>query len=389
MNTQNHSYFFSQPHQPFFLLGVLNAFVMMLLFTLSYQGVVSLQIGSLTLHSYSLIFLTFHNFFTGFLFTTFPRFNQTQPISRRFYTALFFAHALASTLFIAGAFTSSLGVGVAMVVMFIAQIVSTKKLASIYYTGRTMEKKDPFWILIANYCGVFAHGVFVLTLFYPLMLPFAISVAFFLYIIFLAFSVAQRMVPLFSRAFVTKPPHFLPTTFALMVALTLFQTFNAPLLQALTSLALGSYLAYEIYRWRFRPFHSPAILSVLHLGVFYLPFGFIALGVTELLGIYLQTSFYFLGLHILAIGFLTTLMIGFGTRVILGHSGQTPHANTLTIALFFLVQLVVLLRVLVSFDVAFGWGEGVIFVLTSIAWLCLFGVWGMQHATTLTFQRKN
>ncbi|MCX6073897.1 MAG: NnrS family protein [Campylobacterales bacterium] len=35
----------------------------------------------------------------------------------------------------------------------------------------------------------------------------------------------------------------------------------------------------------------------------------------------------FLGTHLLVLGFLTTILIGFGTRVTLGHSGQPPHAN--------------------------------------------------------------
>jgi len=67
------NYFLSQPHQPFFLLGIINAVVMMLIFALGYKGIFSLHGDSLTFHSYSLIFLVFTNFFTGFIFTTFPR----------------------------------------------------------------------------------------------------------------------------------------------------------------------------------------------------------------------------------------------------------------------------------------------------------------------------
>lgn len=90
------NYFLSQPHQPFFLLGIINAIVMMLLFALNYKGLLSLHVDSLTFHSYSLIFLVFTNFFTGFLFTTFPHFNQTQVIEKKYYVNIFYANILAS-----------------------------------------------------------------------------------------------------------------------------------------------------------------------------------------------------------------------------------------------------------------------------------------------------
>jgi len=32
------NYFLSQPHQPFFILGIANAFIMMLIFALSYKA---------------------------------------------------------------------------------------------------------------------------------------------------------------------------------------------------------------------------------------------------------------------------------------------------------------------------------------------------------------
>lgn len=80
------SYFLSQPHQPFFILGSLNAIVMMVLFALSYKGVLTLTTESVNFHAYSLIFLVFTNMFTGFLFTTFPRFCQSEVISKQYYS---------------------------------------------------------------------------------------------------------------------------------------------------------------------------------------------------------------------------------------------------------------------------------------------------------------
>ena len=82
---QKQNYFLSQPHQPFFILGITNAIIMMLIFALSYKGVLTLNITSLNFHVYTLIFSVFTNVFTGFLFTTFPRFCQSEVITKDYY----------------------------------------------------------------------------------------------------------------------------------------------------------------------------------------------------------------------------------------------------------------------------------------------------------------
>jgi len=59
MNTDTKkNYFLSQPHQPFFLLGIINAIFMMLIFALSYKGILSLTIDVKTFHVFSLVFFS-------------------------------------------------------------------------------------------------------------------------------------------------------------------------------------------------------------------------------------------------------------------------------------------------------------------------------------------
>jgi len=112
----------------------------------------------------------------------------------------------------------------------------------------------------------------------------------------------------------------------------------------------------EFKRWQLQPLKSPAILWVLHLSLLWLPLGFFLFGCIAFVEFASGLDFYFLGYHFLLIGFLTTVLIGFGTRVILGHSGSIPHADTTSTALFILVQLIVVMRMLYSFAIAFGWG---------------------------------
>ncbi|MCW8838577.1 MAG: NnrS family protein, partial [Thiovulaceae bacterium] len=79
------NYFLSQVHQPFFTLGVSSAIIMMLVFALGYKGVLTLSVDALFFHVYSLIFIVFINVFTGFLFTTYPKYTGMPNVEDSFY----------------------------------------------------------------------------------------------------------------------------------------------------------------------------------------------------------------------------------------------------------------------------------------------------------------
>jgi len=91
---------------------------------------------------------------------------------------------------------------------------------------------------------------------------------------------------------------------------------------------------------------------------------------------------------LLALGFLTTVLIGFGTRVVLGHSGNVPTADGITKAIFYLTQIVVISRMLVSLDVAFGWEAGFLFDISFLLWCVLFIWWGGRFFKLLVFGKS-
>jgi len=386
--TTKEGYFFSQPHQPFFILAITNAVVMMLIFALSYKGIFTLTIDNLTFHTYSLIFFLFSNAFSGFLFTTFPRFNQTKVIERQFYTTIFFANALGATLFIAGAFTSTIGIVLGMLITLISQLFTVKKLYEIYTTGMAADKSDSFWILSAFGFGLLGNALFILSLFYPSLQSVAINISFYMFIIFLAFSVGQRMIPFFSHSFAQKDPRFVKVVFGLFLLTSIFSSSGFRVGEIIVDLLLAGYMFYEFRRWELHPLQSPPILWVLHLALFWLPTAFFISALSLSAEIFLETSFYFLNIHLLAIGFLTTVLIGFGTRVILGHSGQPPHGDSIATKIFYFIQLVVVLRALFSINVAFGWGLNFLFDISFTAWLVLFLFWGGRYFKTLVYGTK-
>lgn len=122
------NYFFSQPHQPFFVLAFTNAIITMLLFMLSYKGVLTLTIAPSLFHAYSLIFLLFTPAFLGFILTTFPRFSNTEPIERSQYLSIFGLFLVGSLLFILGAFVSVVVYKIAIILTLIGQAWAVKIL---------------------------------------------------------------------------------------------------------------------------------------------------------------------------------------------------------------------------------------------------------------------
>jgi len=390
MTQTKQNYFLSQPHQPFFILGIINAIVMIIVFALNYKGILNLEIQNLPFHVYSFSFLVFLNVFVGFLFTTFTRFTQSAvTISKDYYTNIFYANTLSSITFLSGAFLSHTLLLIGMFISLISQIFIIIKLQNIYKEGMAQDKSDSFWILTANYFGLVGNILFILNqLYFESLLAPAINISFYLYLIFLAFSVAQRMVPFFSHSFAQKNENFTKVVFLLFILKTISSIFEFKIGEIILDILLALYMFIEFKRWELEPFNSPAILWVLHLALFWLPLAFLLSSISLFAELIIDNSFYFFNIHLLALGFLTTILIGFGTRVTLGHSGQSPHADKLATNIFWLTQIVVVFRALFSINIGFNLELDFLFDISIVSWLVLFLIWAFRYGKVLIFGSK-
>lgn len=388
------TYFLSQPHQPFFVFGVLWAIVSMVLFTLSHKGVIPLAVYENEFHLYSLAFLVFAQFFHGFLFTTFPRFCTSMTIPKEVYIRIVWLYQIASILFFIGSLVSPWMVLVAMCVGLFAHSMAIFTLRWVYKIGQSPLKQDPYWILVAHGIALASHLLWVIAYgisliwdvqgWFELIVPIIVNFFF----VFLTFSVAQRMIPFFSHSQEAKSPYFVETVFGFLILKTLLAMVAFGVAEAVISILLALYLLREFLRWKLHPFHSPAIVWILHLALFWLPVALLLGGILQIIETLYTLNFLFAGVHLLVLGFLTTVLIGFGTRVTLGHSGQPPHADKLTIALFWWTQIIVLSRLALSVDTALGASHGWLFDAAGFAWILLFILWSGRYGKTLIFGQK-
>ena len=381
------NYFLSQVHQPFFTLGVANAITMLLLFALNYKGIFDLSISAQMLHVYSLIFIVFTNIFTGFLFTTYPRYCGEEPVEKPYYLKTFYVNLAGSLLFTLGLFVSFYIVLLSMLVIAYGHYLIVAKLSQLFNNSTATSLEDPFWILRAFKLGLIGNILMIVsTLFEPLT-SFAIFFSFFMFLIFLTFAVGQRMIPFFSHSMEEKDERFVSTVFIFFILKTIFASFNTfeyiKIAEIIVDILLGLYLLGEFLHWKMLDKNTPAIIWILHLGLFWLPTAFLLDSVALIAELLLDTDFAFLGIHFVAIGFLTTILIGFGTRVTYGHSGQPPQANNFVKGLFIFTQVVVLGRFIYSLNIGFGWGLNFLFDISFSLWLILFILWSFKFLPIL------
>jgi uncharacterized protein involved in response to NO len=377
------SYFLSQPHQPFFVLAFVNAVVLMIMFMLSYKGVLPISVDIVTFHAFGLIYLVFTPAFYAFLFTTFPKFLATPVVLKSLYLKIFFIYVLATLSFIVGAIISPILYELGLVLTGIAFIYSFKILFDIFRKSTVINKHDTLYILIGAGFGILGLLLFIATPFTTL----AIEISIFLYLFILAFSVAQRMIPFFSQCKFDKDKKFLKYVVVLLLAHVVLEIIGTNL-SFIIDFILAAYIGKELLRWKL-PFPNPnPMMWILHLSLYWVPIAFLLSSISNGLELFYDLSFLALGIHSLMLGFLLTALIGFGTRVTLGHSGNQMIVNKLTKFIFIWTQIVVMMRIITSIVAGFGFNFMIVFDISITFWLILFLVWAWQFLKVLTHGKK-
>ena len=78
------------------------------------------------------------------------------------------------------------------------------------------------------------------------------------------------------------------------------------------------------------------------------------------------------GAHMLGAGFIGTMMIGFASRVALGHSNNKIDADKVTVVLFGLFELVVAVRLMGVFEPSLAIAAGFL-------WSAVFAAWFFRY----------
>lgn len=139
--------FSNQPHQPFFLSGIIFFISFILLLFASYARIVNLSSTILTYHTYSMLFIVFIQFILGYLYILFPKILEEKPIKRSVYMMHFYIYFFSSLGFLSSLFFSSEYIIFFTLALLLVQFLSFKLLFIINLESKIKDKKDTSWIL--------------------------------------------------------------------------------------------------------------------------------------------------------------------------------------------------------------------------------------------------
>lgn len=360
--------FTKQPHQMFFLASIVWSIIIMLYSALTYAGI---QNGDfLFLHGIGLMYGIFLNAFLGFLITVIPRYTQGTAIAKKQYILLWFVYQIA--VFIAIFINPFIG----KLLLMISILMSGMIFLFTLYNAKLSSQHESVWLSLS---------FFVEVLVFAAHLAWGIDLAWYtmwFLILPIVVIVSTRMIPSFYSVYFQSPLALNSKLFTASIVILLWliglskdNSTMVAIFSGLTFLYLLYYfMKLDIYR------KAPPMVWILGVGFLWLPIGFLVLFIESAFGLYtLKMSF-----HIFMVGFVFTLLIGFGTRVILGHSGRPIEADKLTLFLFISTQVIVIFRLLASiFQIMNLPLVSILLYTTFVMWIGLFIIWLVRYGKTI------
>jgi len=203
--------------------------------------------------------------------------------------------------------------------------------------------------------------------------------------------VGGRIIPSFTRNWLTKArPEVAPPVPAgrfdlaalVVTGLTLLIWTIAPdaAVTPWAAVAAGIALVLRLSRWRGLYTVPEPLLLILHVGYGWLALGLLLLGVDGLTDMLPATT----ALHALTVGAVGTMTLAVMTRTSLGHTGRPLSAGPVTKAIYGLITVAALLRILSPLA---GNRIDLALWLAGAAWSCAFGLFAVFYGLVLLQSR--
>jgi uncharacterized protein involved in response to NO len=203
--------------------------------------------------------------------------------------------------------------------------------------------------------------------------------------------VGGRIVPSFTRNWLTKArPEVAPPIPAgrfdlaalVVTGLALLMWTIAPdaVVTPWAALAAGTAVALRLSRWRGLHTVPEPLLVILHVGYGWLALGLLLLGLNGLTDMLPATT----ALHALTVGAVGTMTLAVMTRASLGHTGRPLAAGPATKAIYALITIAAVLRLLSPLA---GDQIELALWLAGAAWSCAFGLFAVVYGFVLALPR--
>ena len=252
------------------------------------------------------------------------------------------------------------------------------------YYGTSQAKAHAWAVLSALGIGVPGLLAFIIGVQWSdaFLVRIAVEVGLWCCLLPVFFIVSHRMLPFFSSTVIPRYTIYrsMPVLWTMLACFFLHALGNILSAQRFfwpVDLLVAGLAFFLSWKWQVQRSFVVPLLAMHHVATLWLGIGFTLYAVQ---GGMLALGFSWGGLaplHALTIGYFASMLLGMATRVTLGHSGRTLATDRWTWGLFWVFQLVVVLRLAGEFVVLSGFGN--LIWLASLGWLLVFGLWCRIH----------
>lgn len=348
-----------------------------------WPGLTSTLMPPAAAHAWLLLFGFFPFFIFGFLFTALPNWVNGRAVPRPLYLAACLPMAAGAALFYPGLFLPGLAVW-AVCLHGLGWTIGLGALIRVLLTAPAGDKRQPWICLGAVLAGLLSELIFLVGLpGRPPLFALAETLAIWGFLTPLFLAVCHRMIPFFTSRLVTnyvmvRPYGPLWLMLAACLAHICLEVAGLPQWTWPGDLLLSLLAAWFISRWGIARSLKARLLAMLHVAFVWAALAFALSALSSLM---LLLGHGGLGLappHALGIGFFGAMLLGMASRVSLGHSGRPLHADGSTWALFWLIQVTAMLRLLPEFfPTALAYRP---VTMAALLWLFTFAVWTWKYA---------
>ncbi len=336
------------------------------------------SIAPMFLHGYLMLYGFFPLFMLGFIYTAGPKWLGVDSPSAKLYVPIFISYAIGSALLIAALFWQpllSLGITLHWISWGAACLV---------WLGRVQASSAPDRGHAIRIALAFAMGWIgqTLALYWAVLGATTgwlsmIEIGLWGFLLPVYLTVSHRMLPFFSSNAIPNYSAWRPL-WLLNAMIALSWGHGALKLAHFNSLPVDALFAglllYTSYHWRLFASLQNRLLAMLHLAFAWAAVAMLLYTVQDAAMLAGSAILGFAPLHAISIGFFGTMLLGFATRVSLGHAGLPLILSRLAWTLYCLLHGVAIARVLAE---VLPW-QNTLLCAAALGALLAFLLWGSR-----------
>lgn len=385
--------FFSAPHRVMFFAGASQALLTMFFWAVDlgarYAGLYPppvWPVPALWLHAALMIFGLFSFFVFGFLMTALPKWVGQGPLTQQQFLPAFALLVSGWLLFYAGFLLVAPLMSVGLLVVALGWVFGTWSLFSSVRSSMSDQKVHAWVVLSALAAGIVGLTLYALALVRrdAGLIQVASEIGLWLFLVPVFFTVTYRMLPFFSGSVVRGYVEYRSLRpFWVVLACCLLHVFGmvADLRPWLwpADLVGAATVFWLAWRWQIHKVFVSHLLAMHHVAGLWLGMAFLFFAVQGAIDVFLPglAASGRAPLHALTVGYFGSILLGMATRVTLGHSGRLISSDVWAWRLFWLFQMVIVLRLAGEWLVWSGVTN--LIWLSALGWLLVFGMWSRVH----------